>query len=156
MDLIIDGEKLRGIQINTVGTITANLLNNRRKLTQIFGATEYDYITQWHPINVFPDNLIYLKEEEVIFICTEKEKQLHLWDAIFTKPIELTSITPNIIQNKDLQPILYYFPPDQLSIDYDEIVPDYDSHLFVRGEFILEGTDFKFLTTAHAKKHLTF
>lgn len=128
--------------------IATKLLNKRRELTQLFGATEYDYITQWHLINVFPDNLIYLNEEEVIIICSERGKQLHLWDVIFIKPIDLASIIPKIIKNKDLQSILYYFPPDQLSFDYDKVVPDFDSHLFFRGKFNLEGRDFKFPITA--------
>lgn len=123
-------------------------LNQRHKLTRLFGAMNYDFVTHWHLINIFPDNILYLEDDGVICICNEENGQLHLWDVIYIAPINIKTMLPNIIKNNDLKKILYYFPPDQLSFDYDEVIEDKESHLFVSGDFEVEGRKFKFPVTA--------
>jgi GNAT superfamily N-acetyltransferase len=128
--------------------IISTYLMQRGALTRKFGATGYDFITQWHLINVFPDNLLYIEDEQVIFIMSEKENQLHVWDVIFKEPIHFESAISKSIQDQNIKSILYYFPPDQLPFEYNDILEDKDSHLFVRGDFEVGEQDFKFPVTA--------
>jgi hypothetical protein len=123
-------------------------LMKRRPLTRKFGATGYDFITQWHLINVFPDNLLYVEDEQVIFIVSEKENQLHIWDVIFKEPIHFESAISKSIQGQNIKTIFYYFPPDQIPFEYDEVLEDKKSNLFVRGDFEVGEQDFKFPITA--------
>jgi GNAT superfamily N-acetyltransferase len=123
-------------------------VNQRQTLTRLFGAINYRYVTHWHLINIFPDNIVYIEDNGVICICKEENRKLHLWDVIYTKPIDINSVLSKVIRNKDLREIHFYFPPDQLSFDYDEVIEDEDSHLFVRGDFEVEGREFKFPVTA--------
>jgi len=129
-------------------SVINKILKERLALTKLFGAVDYDFITHWHLLNVFPDNLLYVEDEQVIFICREAKNQLHVWDIIYAKQFNLASAISKIIRNQELEIIQYHFPPDQLSFHYDEVVPDYDSHLFVRGNFKIEDKKFKFPITA--------
>jgi len=129
-------------------SIIDRCINQREDLTKLFGATDYDFITYWHLLNIFPDNLFYMADDEVIIICEEKENQLHLWDVIYTKPFDLSLAISKVIKGNNLQSILYYFPPDQLPFRCDEVVPDNNSYLFVKGDFRIKDKEFKFPITA--------
>jgi GNAT superfamily N-acetyltransferase len=129
-------------------SIIKKIISERRILTKRFGAAEYEFITHWHLLNVFSDNLYFLEDDRVIFICAEKNEQLHIWDVIYTKPINLFKAVSKIVKNEKLQSVNYYFPPDQLSFKYDEVIPDENSYLFVKGEFNLSDRNFKFPITA--------
>jgi len=129
-------------------SLIKKIIKARLPLTNLFGAAEYDFITHWHLLNVFPGNLFYIEDDEIIFICKEEKDQLHIWDVIYTKPFDLSSAVSKIIRNEELKSILYNFPPDQLSFSYDEVIPDKESFLFVRGDFKLKDRNFKFPITA--------
>lgn len=131
-------------------SIIKNSIKERLVLTKLFGATEYDFITHWHLLNVFPDNLFYVEDDGVILISKEEKDQLHIWDVIYTKPFNLSSAVSKIIRNEELKSILYYFPPDQLLFNYDEVIPDKESFLFVKGDFKLKDRNFKFPITAQS------
>jgi hypothetical protein len=123
-------------------------LSNRHPLTTIFGALDYSFITYWHLINIFPENLLLLDDEGIILITSEEQNELHIWDVIYTKPFDLVSAVSKIIKNQNIKSIIYHFPPDQLSYEYDDIITDNDSYLFVRGDFDLKMKHFKFPVTA--------
>jgi predicted N-acetyltransferase YhbS len=124
------------------------LLNNRRMLTKIFGAKEFDFITFWHMIYVFSENIFYLEEEDIIVIYMVEQDQLHIWDIIFSKIFDISLILQKLIADNNIESIYFYFPPDQVKFNYDEIIEDKNSMLFVRGYFPLKGTQFKLPTTA--------
>jgi hypothetical protein len=103
------------INNNTDIDIINKNLSERLVLTHLFGATDYDFITHWHLLNVFSDNLLYVENEEVIFICAEEKDQLHIWDVIFSKPFNLHTVVSKIIKDEKLKSILYYFPTKNLN-----------------------------------------
>lgn len=142
------GSRKLNINDSSDFTLIKKLLKSRLPLTRIFGATDYDFITFWHILNMYSNNLFYLEEDEVIVIKTEDNNRVHIWDVIFMKPLNLSSVIPKIIENHDLRSIRYYFPPDQLEFDYDEIEEDTDSPFFIRGNFDLQNSNFKFPVTA--------
>ena len=125
-----------------------NLLENRILLTKSFGASDYAFITFWHILYVFSDNLFYIEDENIIFIITENRDQIFIWDVIYTKPVEMISILPKVIKNDRIKSISYYFPPDRLNFKYDKIKIYNESPLFIRGDFKIIGKHFKFPITA--------
>ena len=129
-------------------SIIKRMISARRPLTKRFGASEYDYITHWHLLNVFSDHLYFLEDDEIIFICDEINEDLHIWDVIYAKLFNISKAVPKIIRNEKLKSVYYYFPPDQLSFKYDEVIPDKNSYLFVKGNFNLKDRNFKFPITA--------
>ncbi len=128
--------------------IIQKLLHRRAPLTRLFGAVNYDFITFWHILNIFPEYLFYLEEENSLIIASEGEGQLHIWEVISEVLPDLSKMIPRIITNEKVHSIVYYFPPDYLYFQYDTIREVDDSPLFVRGEFPLEGRHFKFPVTA--------
>jgi GNAT superfamily N-acetyltransferase len=123
-------------------------LKSRIDLTRRFGAADYDFITLWHFLNIFPRNLFYIEADDVILVVTEKNGKLHVWDVIHSRPIDLGSIIPKAIQSDDVKSIIYYFPPDQLHFEYDEAVTAEDSPLFILGDFSPGPEPSKFPITA--------
>jgi len=124
------------------------LLADRLPLTALFGAVDYDFITWWHILNIFPDKLYYLPDNDILFIISEKDDQLHIWDIVFTKPFDLIPAISQVIQSDSLKSVRYYFAPDRLGFEYTDTEPCPDSPLFVRGAFDPGAPRFKLPLTA--------
>lgn len=126
-----------------------SIIEERMDITRIFGARDYGFITLWHMVNIYPDNLYYIDEDDVVFILTEKERNLNIREVIYRKQFDIVDLLPKIMKSSSIDRIRYYFPPDQIYFEYDETESDIAMPLFVRGEFPLENGLFKLPTTAH-------
>lgn len=127
--------------------LIAKLLEKRKPLTNIFGAMDYQFITMWHILNVFSENIFYL-EEDILFIVTKEKGQLNIWDIIFYEPFNINLLLTKIIPKDNSSVIIFHFPPDQLKFSFDNIKVDENSMFFVKGNFPLQTKHFKFPTTA--------
>jgi len=125
-----------------------DLLKERNILTKILGCRNYGFITMWHVLNYYANNLFYLKEEDAIVIKTENDETLHILDIIYRKLFNVQTALSKVVESDRIDIIQYYFPPDQLKYGYDKIEND-SSYLFIRGEIELEGELLKFPETAH-------
>jgi hypothetical protein len=125
-----------------------NLIKKRQVLTRHFGALDYDFITMWHVLNVFPNKLYYLEPEKAIFIISEDGNTLHIWDIIYNQPFDLYPAIAKVIQTETIKSLNYYFPPDQMAFSFDQVLPSNDSPLFIRGDFLSKHKHFKFPVTA--------
>lgn len=121
-----------------------SLLLDRKPITQIFGAVEYDFVAMWNFLNVYQNHLYYLEKESLLFVKKEENEQLIIWDIVSKHDFDMNDAVSKVMISPDITSILYYFPPDQLNFSYDRIVPDMSSHLFVKGYFPLDGGHFKF------------
>jgi GNAT superfamily N-acetyltransferase len=128
--------------------IVTDLLRDRLILTRFFGARDYVPITMWHIINIFPDKLHYLEDDNIIFITSEEKERTHIWDIIFKKPFDFSSAVSRVKKSDTIKFIYYYFSPDQLNYKYDTVQSCLDSPLFVRGSFPIGDRFFKFPVTA--------
>ena len=124
-----------------------DLLRERKTLTKIFGCRNYGFITMWHVLNTYADNLYYL-EEDAIVIKTENDETLHVVDIIYRKLFNVQTALSRVVESDIIRSIKYYFPPDQLKYEYDKIEND-NTYLFIRGEIELEDVLLKFPETAH-------
>lgn len=138
MDIVLDSDL----------AIIKRLLSNRQVISKLFGAQDYDFVTSWHILNVYPGKLFYLEDEDIIIIASEDKGGLHVWDIIYSKPFDLGSVISKAIKQDEVKTIYYYFCPDQLDYKYDGIETDDDSFLFVRGSFPIASRQFKFPITA--------
>lgn len=128
--------------------VVKEILKKRLVLTRIFGAIDYGFITSWHLINIFAQDLFYLEDDGIIVIATEEDNQLHMWDIIFTKPFNVGKVIERVCRKGKISKIIYHFPPDIINFKYDEIITDEESIFFVKGDFIPESIKFKFPVTA--------
>jgi hypothetical protein len=122
-------------------------LKKRHPLTEVFGGSDYGFITMWHILNLYQKDLYYLDKDEVIIIKKEKDNVLHLLDIIFNKPFDTQLLLPEIIESDSIKLIKYYFPPDKLRYTYDKTVKE-DTGLFVLGNLELGNMPFRFPKTA--------
>jgi hypothetical protein len=129
-------------------SLVQEMLSRRAPISKLFGALDYDFITIWHILNLHPNHLYYLEKEGIIIIASESDNQIHIWDVIYDKPLDIQRTLPRIIESEDIKYINYYFSPDQLEFDYDDTIVDSDSPLFVKGTFPIGGRKFKFPSTA--------
>jgi Acetyltransferase (GNAT) domain len=135
------------IDVESDYLLLRNLIKNRIALTKIFGAKDYEYITMWHILNLYRNDLYYLKEENVIIIKKEKNDILQIIDVIFTRPFNFQTVLAKLIKSESLKRIEYCFPPDQLDFKCDEVLGD-DTGLFVLGELDLDNKAFRLPETA--------
>jgi len=128
--------------------LVRNTLKNRIPVTQLFGAADYGFITMWHVLNLYPDNLFYFENEQAIVIASEQNDKLHVMDVIASRPVDIDSLIPGVTSNRKLKSVSYYFSPDQLNYRYDDIEPDDDSPLYVLGDIDLGSNPYHFPATA--------
>lgn len=128
-------------------SLLINLLKNRKVISKLFGADNYQHITMWYVLNLYHENLFYLENEEVIFIKTESEDNLKIIDVIYANPFDINLALKKIIISNTLTSIKYYFSPDQLNYKYDKLTSE-DTGLFILGNLELENMQFRFPETA--------
>ncbi len=139
--------KLRIDNSNDNALIT-NFIENRCITTKLFGAVDFGFITMWHLLNIFPHDIYYLEDDNAIFVITEENNELHIWDYIAPFVNDFNALLPKIIENENLKAVHFYFSPDALAYPFDETYKTDDSPFFVRGEFLEDGIKFKFPATA--------
>ena len=127
--------------------IVKRLLATRCPLTERFGARNYDFVFYWHWINVFPDRLFYLENEDLLLITTEGNGLLRVYDVICEKPINLSGYLERALRADKIDTIEFCFPPDVYRFEFDETVFD-DSLLFVQGDFNSGDKPVKYPSTA--------
>ena len=80
-------------------SLLQDLIKKRKVITKYFGAEKYDYITMWHILNTYYNDLYYLEEEGIIFIKTEKDGDLNIWEVIYDKKFNMQQALNKIISS---------------------------------------------------------
>lgn len=128
-------------------SLLINLTKNRLPITKLFGAENYGFITMWHILNIYRDNLYFLEEENAVIIKEEKNDTLHICEVIHTIQFDLQSALSKIVESDFIKTVQLYFPPDQLKYEYSKVIEE-DTKLFMLGNVDLREKTFRFPTTA--------
>ena len=126
--------------------IITDFTANRQPITQVFGASGEHNILNWSLLYGYKEWVWYLPEQEVIVIAETNEGVLHIYDILYKKPwetLKLLEILP-LVSQPNTHTIQFWFTPEKLRVDTQPIVADPESPFFVKGDFPLEGTPFKF------------
>lgn len=124
-----------------------DLIKYRQPITKLLGAINYDFITMWHLLNHYRDNIFYLEKEDAIVLKEERGDTIHLLEIINKSPIEIETLLPRIISTDKINKVKYYFPPDQLKYEYDRVTKE-ESGLFVLSKKEFNPGKFRFPITA--------
>lgn len=81
-------------------------------------------------------------------MATEENGWLHLWDVVSARPFPWERALTSLAGGRSLAGAVYHFPPDQVTFDCSRVLPDPDTHLFVRGDLELAPLSFAFPPTA--------
>jgi GNAT superfamily N-acetyltransferase len=125
-----------------------DLINQRDIISNNFGAENYGFITMWHILNFYSNNLFYLDDENIIIIKTENNGVLNIWDVIYKEPFDFLSAVNRVIESDSIHSINYYFPPDQLKYEYNNTASE-KSGLFIKSDIEIGNELPKFPVTAH-------
>ncbi|NLI79916.1 MAG: GNAT family N-acetyltransferase [Candidatus Riflebacteria bacterium] len=123
-------------------------LGNRLPLTKMFGAIDHAFITWWHLLNVFPRHVVHFPDPGVMVVATEENGWLHVWDVVSTRRFAWKAVLASLSAGRELAGAVHHFPPDQFTFDCARILPDPETHLFVRGALPLAPLAFAFPPTA--------
>jgi len=126
------------------------LLAVRVPPTERFGVLSFDYVTAWHMMNVYPNNVFYDKSSDTIWIVSKRDSELHVWDIIWHTPPDLQNglPRPRLDDLNEIAAINWYFSPDRLAFPCNETMELTDSGLFVRSQQPLPSLKFKFPASA--------
>lgn len=108
------------------------------------------HLVMFYFILAFPDAIWYCEEVDMIVLMNEEEQQLHLYDLISKKEIDIEPILRRLV-SPNTETIHFYFTPD---FDCPGIqaarITDSDDQLFVRPFCTKENEHFLFPLTSHA------
>ena len=115
--------------------LARSVVNRRLVLTRRLGAGGYGWVTFWHFLSLYPENLHYIDEVDAIFVVSERNGQAHIHEVIYTRAFDLASVLPRVLRGPRIQSVSFHFPPDVLAYSFDETRACDDAPLFVRGRF---------------------
>ncbi|HWI48144.1 MAG TPA: GNAT family N-acetyltransferase [Rummeliibacillus sp.] len=124
--------------------IIESLATKRIPVSSILGVKNNEHLLMFYFILVFNDAVHYIEEEDVIVIFRQEDTQLHIFDIVSKKRMDIDTILKCIVST-DIEMIHFYF------------TPDYDDKK-IQTEFITEGVDALFVRPLlnDATKHFLF
>lgn len=144
-------EKAKMLDINNEEDrkIIKRLSRERIPISQICSVKNGEAILGWYCVNVFNENIFYLKEDDVIVIFKTENEVLHLYDIVSKNNIMISEILEKI-SNFEIKRVVFYYTPDYFDFQITkEAHEDSNDTLFMKP--LLNVTkDFVFPLTAHA------
>lgn len=108
--------------------------------SRIFGVDHSQEVLMFHCINVFSNDLYYLKDENVIVIFRTENDRLHIYDIISKKEIDIYSVLIKI-SKKDLHEVVFHFTPDFKEIETEPRESISNEVLFIRTNDLINFPD---------------
>ena len=85
-------------------------VSNRIPVSKEFSTFNSEGIFMFYCLNVFPQNIYYLADEDVIVVFKQEQKTLHLYDVVSKKEIEIEPILKKISDFSTEKVIFHYTP----------------------------------------------
>lgn len=90
-------------------------VSKRVPVSQIFSTENTQGIFMYYCLNVFPHDIYYLEHEDMIVVFQKEQEQIHLFDIVSKKEIEIKHILTRIADDSTRKVVFHYTP------DYDNI-----------------------------------
>lgn len=90
--------------------------SKRVSVSRKFGVVNAAELVMFYAMYVFDDDLYYVENHEAIVICKQDGDQLHIFDFISSKNIEIESMLKEICSS-NISEIIFYFTPDIPNIE---------------------------------------
>ncbi|MCF8243377.1 MAG: GNAT family N-acetyltransferase [Melioribacteraceae bacterium] len=124
------------------------LLKERKPITRLFGAANYDFIVMWHVFNKHWENIYYLSNYDALLFIKIKDDALHVYEAVCKAEFDINHIVNEIAGFNKVSNIIFYFPPDQIKFSYDSQIEYSEAPLFILGDISFGKREIKFPETA--------
>jgi hypothetical protein len=96
-----------------------------------FGTKNTEGLLMFYCLNVYSNDLYYIKDENVIVIYQIKDAVLHIFDIISKEEFNIVSVFQSIA-NEFTQKIVFHYMPDYNGLNYEIEEFQDDTVLFVR------------------------
>ncbi|OCA80880.1 GNAT family N-acetyltransferase [Pseudobacillus wudalianchiensis] len=105
----------------------------RVPVSQTFGTVQAEDLFMFHCINVFPEYIYYLPEEDMIAIFEKQEQQLKIYDLISKKTINIEE-TISKLADEHTTEVSFYFTPDLEASKLRKQLYTTNDQLFIRAK----------------------
>lgn len=106
--------------------------------SKVFSTLNAEGIFMFYCLNVFPNSIYYLEKEDVIIVFEKNQEQLHIFDIVSKKEVEIENILYKIADSS-IQKVIFHYTPDYSGIHLHNKVFDGSEILFVKSS---EGNEF--------------
>ncbi|MFJ7732943.1 GNAT family N-acetyltransferase [Lysinibacillus sp. NPDC097231] len=149
----LEGDSNRPVrQLNTENDNDVSLMKlyakERVPVSFVVAVKGNENLLMFYFLIAFPDAIYFLEEQEVIVLFEEEEGELHLFDVISRKQIDLDKVLKNIV-SPNTKKIIFYFIPDYEGVE-SELIEEEDDVLFVRPMIEFGTKQPLFPLTSHA------
>jgi GNAT superfamily N-acetyltransferase len=92
----------------------------RQPISQYLSTSNTAELVMFYSMYVFPENIVYLKDENVIIIYKQEGDTLHLYDVISQIPFQIDSVLAGIADEKTMKVVFYFTPELTLDVEYEK------------------------------------
>ena len=103
----------------------------RVPVSSLFGTNNAAELVMFYATYVFPDDIYYLEQSDVIVFCKQESHELHLFDVITRSPIEMKRIIDQLA-TKGTTEIIFHFTPDDPTLSLQKTTYQGSEVLFVK------------------------
>ncbi|MFF0826016.1 GNAT family N-acetyltransferase [Brevibacillus sp. NPDC003359] len=115
-----------------------------------FGVKDSEHLLMFYFLLVFRDAIYYVEEEDVIVLFEQEDDQLHVFDLVSKKAVDIEAVTSHLI-SAETTIIHFHFMPDSESEKIQSaLMTTTEDVLFVRPSLKMEREHFRFPLTSHA------
>ncbi|GIN87434.1 GNAT family acetyltransferase [Heyndrickxia sporothermodurans] len=102
----------------------------RIPVSSVLGVKDNESLLMFYFLIAFPSSIYFIEEEDSIVIFEAEDGELHLYDVISRRKVDLEKVLSNIISS-DIKRIIFHYIPDCKNVESEEIEAE-DDVLFIR------------------------
>jgi predicted N-acetyltransferase YhbS len=140
--------KLDSSSVDDLNIIT-KLASERIPNSNIFAAHKAEHVLTWYAVNVFPNNIYFLEDKDIIVIFDVEGEKLNLYDVISRSEVEIDEILDRIA-DCETKRVIFHFTPQPKDVGRQQKIEDLDDLLFIKGNVSDLPEYFRHPITAHA------
>lgn len=115
--------------------------SNKSSVSHHFGTKRTEELFMFYCMNVFFDDIYFIKDEETLAICRYDDNTLHLFDIISKRQFDLENIINALALTNTVQAVLHFTPDDQ-DILFKKTLYEDDTVLFIKNNSDVELPEF--------------
>ncbi|WP_186328810.1 GNAT family N-acetyltransferase [Bacillus sp. X1(2014)] len=108
-----------------------NLARNRKVISEQFGTSNCEELLMFYCIMVFSQDLYYLEKENALVIFQREEGDIHLYDIVSPRKVNLQTVLSTIVP-PDCSRVIFHFHPDEHELGYEKQQYKTNNVLFIK------------------------
>ncbi|TKI55160.1 GNAT family N-acetyltransferase [Brevibacillus antibioticus] len=114
------------------------------------GVKNSEQLVMFYFLLVFRDAIYYVEEQDVIVLFERAEDQLHVFDLVSKKPVDIEAVISHLVTDETAIIHFHFMPDSENEKIQSALMTTTDDVLFVRPSFKMEIEHFRFPLTSHA------